>query len=372
MDGLTHQLKNTFKKRQASSVFSDIFSYSLNSTSLQSRFENFIRKKSRNTKEAAKIREYIATVERTLQATEILQDISISNTNERADGLSDIDLQEVSRFSVDHNKVHCLVSICVPTSQDNESTPLELRRYYPNEIIISIIDEVKSEAISISQLLRLMNSEKPEKIYLDDSHSLFIQPTFLEISLKIVEKLDEVIIRNKSTSTSPFLSLGNCASDNNVTMIPIQRVRVLGHSSGAGVSAYVSMLLDGSLNPHDYLEERYPISSPQNESMILNETISVNVSPQHFTSLIGKFNGRVRAYLLGCPPCISRSIVPKFISTIINGDDVVARTQSSSLQAFRRRVIRGLEAGIGKKSITSLLSSTTGLLKDIKAMTGFV
>src|SRR5207253_3111471 len=114
-------------------------------------------KKKRNTKEAAKIREYITTVERGLQTSEILQSILEKDATKRQLSLKSISLKEIDRFHIQFNIVHCIVSVLLPTSEreeneednndSNEMTPLELRRYHPHEVIISIVDDVKSEAI---------------------------------------------------------------------------------------------------------------------------------------------------------------------------------------------------------------------------------
>jgi hypothetical protein len=371
------------------------------SDSLQSRFDNFLLKKKRSTKEAAKIREYITTVERGLQAAEILQTIREKDETKRLNSLQSISLKEIDRFKIQFNKVHCTVSVSVPVEHDNEDenqkTPVELRRYYPNELIVSIVDDVKSESISIAQLLRLMTFEEPMELSLasrsspsaEDEATLYIQPTFLELSIQICERLMELEVLfptsncsvtniSKTVSSSnqtvgyPPSSSPN-ATDSERTMTSIRRIRVLGHSSGGGVGAYLSMMLDGSLDIHDYLQQRNPAAQI--------EEIAHNVSGLNGTShnssvpcsyLFGRFPNRVRTFLLGCPPCINRKIVPKYITCIINGDDIIPRAQSSSLKLFHNRILEGLKAGMGKKTkiLPSWMLNSKGMMKDIKSVAG--
>jgi hypothetical protein len=419
IDGLTHQFKNTFKTRYfavftlkfLSSFNKHVFS-EMNSDSLQSRFDSFLLKKRRSTKEAAKIREYITTVERGLQAAEILQSIHEKDETKRLNYLQSISLKEIDRFKIHFNKVHCTVSVSVPLEYDdedeNQKTPVELRSYYPNELIVSIVDDVKSESISIAQLLRLMTFEEPMEISLaaspsssstaDDATaaSLYIQPTFLELSLQICERLMKLevlfpisnnsltnISRNVSSSNQTVGNYPSSSSPNatgserimNKSMTSIHRIRVLGHSSGGGVGAYLSMVLDGSLNVHNYLQQRNP--TDQIEEMVRNGSAlngTQHNSSVPCSSLFGRFPNRIRAFLLGCPPCINRRIVPKYITCIINGDDLIPRAQSSSLKLFQNRILEGLKAGMGKKTkiLPSWMLNSKGMLKDIKSVAGTV
>ena len=49
---------------------------------------------------------------------------------------------------------------------------------------------------------------------------------------------------------------------------------------------------------------------------------------------IGSFSGRVHCIALGAPPCVSRAVVPRFVSSVICGDDAVPRSSPESLCKF--------------------------------------
>ena len=96
------------------------------------------------------------------------------------------------------------------------------------------------------------------------------------------------------------------------------RVRIVGHSSGGGVGALMAAVLDGSLN----------VSSP------------AAVAP--FVGLLPR--GMVRCVALGPPPCLSRAVVPRAVTSILCGDDVVPRATPEALRVFRGRVFRTVTA----------------------------
>lgn len=54
--------------------------------------------------------------------------------------------------------------------------------------------------------------------------------------------------------------------------------------------------------------------------------------------LVGLYAGRVYCICLGPPPCVSRAVVPRFIRTIVSGDDVVPRASPQSLDTVKKRV----------------------------------
>lgn len=54
--------------------------------------------------------------------------------------------------------------------------------------------------------------------------------------------------------------------------------------------------------------------------------------------LVGLYAGRVSCICLGPPPCVSRAVVPRFIRTIVSGDDVVPRASPQSLDTVKTRV----------------------------------
>jgi hypothetical protein len=87
-------------------------------------------------------------------------------------------------------------------------------------------------------------------------------------------------------------------------LIP-SHVRLVGHSAGGAVAAYVSMVLDGTLRG----VEKVAVSSADDGSEALAET----TSEEDLSRCTGAFHNKVRCIALGPPPCVSRSVIPQYI-----------------------------------------------------------
>lgn len=324
-----------------------------------------------------------------MQACEILQTISINDPMEREESLLQSNLTEISRFPLHYNKLHCTVSFLLPTLEANSSQiPPELQAYGRDELIIAITDDVKKASISIAQLLRLMSFEAPVPITLpSQDEPFFIQPTLLELSLKLCEHLSSFLSQVKASNTQAtsdedtaehLIDQLNDITHQRSTLMknPPKRFRVIGYSAGGGVASYLSMILDGALDIKSYFHAKSassasttPDSLTNTTSDSFNETSSVKAEIEDVSSLFGKYRNRIRTMVIGPPPCISRNIVPKFISCIIHGDDVISRTQTSSISQFQQRMKKALKGGAGKASSWGWMLNT-GLLQDVKTVAG--
>lgn len=49
---------------------------------------------------------------------------------------------------------------------------------------------------------------------------------------------------------------------------------------------------------------------------------------------LGQYPDAVQCYTLACPPCLSRSLIPQFVRSLIAGDDWLCRISRSSWQNF--------------------------------------
>ena len=98
-------------------------------------------------------------------------------------------------------------------------------------------------------------------------------------------------------------------------------IHIVGHSRAGAVGAITSCILDGILPmPDSEVTKRWS----------------------------GYAHDRVSALCLGCPPCMS-GIEVNFITSIINGDDVVCRLSYNSLKRLYGRVERSIKGGaLGK------------------------
>ncbi len=112
-------------------------------------------------------------------------------------------------------------------------------------------------------------------------------------------------------------------------------IHIVGHSLSAAVGALAANILEGSL----------PMPA------------SEDTSEKRWS---GFARDRVSALCLGCPPCIS-GIEVDFITSIINGDDVVCRSSYSTLQRLCGRTERSIKGGILGKGV--------GLMSDAARLT---
>lgn len=122
-------------------------------------------------------------------------------------------------------------------------------------------------------------------------------------------------------------------------MILPKRIRFIGYSAGGAVATFASMLTDGALNTTAASDD-----------------------------FLGKYKGRVKCISLGPPPCISRAVVPRYITSIICGDDLVPRSYPESIKSLRKRIGKSLKSGGGKGGIASWGESSTGWVKDLASV----
>lgn len=308
MDGVSHALNSAISEK---------------SVSLSARYRKFeemdLEQESKSVqKEASKVLEYVTTVERGLQCCELLQSMSITDHLLRDEYLVHAGVREIKRITISNDKVRVIFSILVPIIHNRI-----LGRFASGEIVLAFVDDC-----SIENVLRMCT--KPTKsIPLASvglvSEDVTIYPTVLELAMQALENAREYL----TPKMVPMVAVNSTIEELNNTVASLQesnvslsgfpmplKVRVLGHSVGGSVAAYVAMLLDGSL----------PISG-ERENL-----------------LRGRFRDNVRCLTVGCPPCVSRSLVPPYISSLICGDDIVPRAHSGSLSYMKSRILSSLRA----------------------------
>lgn len=351
------------------------------SASLSSRYEKFRRSKSKNRKEAAKLLEYVTAVERGMQAAEILQSLYERNNERRKELLSFAGLEELVRLDMQENKVHLSMFILRPIATDDD-VGNDILRFSQDELVVAFIDNVRSPGIGMAQLLRMVSKEGCQRVSLveesstdDNSNAIpiheapagnqskiiVLQPTMARLAIRASQALEEFVNKEvdalvtsaanalNETVGATSLAGDDCYDKNQTNHWPL-RVRFVGHSAGGAVASYLAMLLHGTLPLHCLLA----------------------CDPSQSTPLILKmpknYRGKVKCVTLGCLPCLSHQVVPRYITSLICGDDVIARAQPDAIASFRRRVLRALEAGAGKKGFGWLVGGS--VLKDISSMAG--
>lgn len=383
---------------------------------MSNRHNKFLEKKSRNTKEAAKLLEYITTVERGMQSCELLQATMQLDESTRIEFLRAAGLNEVQQFTVSANKVSCTVTVLLPasTTQDapsdgstskTTSGDNSLHAVEPDEVVIVVTDDIHSDSeLNLGLLLRAATTDDVMSLPVSRSSSIgngrsksnsnssadkarkasgkkdgvkaaslapnvTVMCTFLDLATQIEEQLRPLLAKAyRLRGNQPEESDRTLESDadheddhDDETVAPslkpaFGRVRIVGHSAGGAVGAYLATLLDGFLTIPSS-SSSFPSTS---SSLVSNGGVSLQ----------GLYAGRVRCLSLGPPPCLSRSVIPNFVTSIICGDDIVCRAQRESLAELRHKVTVAVSKGAGKRglgwftgaSLLSELSLTAGRL----------
>lgn len=306
MDGASHQLYNSFKKN----------------FSLMARYKKFVEGNHKNKKEANKILEYANTVERSLQAAEILQACAVKNEILRAERLRDCGLTECAAWSCAANNLKCVFYVMRPTppTNDSETSP---RKFYINELVVGVVDDC-----SVSNLLRALDEES-ETMELGSSgmvqEEVEVQPTLFKITSACLSYLGEFVLGSNASASDQVSIVSQ-----NVTKAghPLpSSIRIVGHSCGGGVAAILTSLLDGTLNV----------------------TSEAEASP-----FIGTYRDKVSCVSLGPPPSMSRAAVSRSVTSVICGDDVIPRASRAALTSLGDRVLRSASLKSGGGGLTWL------------------
>jgi len=366
MDGATHHFVNAFKE----------------ASTLAARHARFLGTDKPKRKEAAKLYEYVTTVERSLQAAEILQATRNTNDAERVQWLLDSGLEELKRVVVEHNGLACVVSVLRPLpvvaenddakssnsgkahagGKNNERKQRTApKAFAPGELVVSVV-ELGDAHQSLSNALRAMKVAEvtvPLKAVGFVSEEATLQPTLLALAVKGLEQCKEVLLAPPTaTAAVPPQAL---RSDPNATetTLPVsaapastppapsvprpEQLRFVGYSAGGAVAAYMALILDGSLaSSHELLSPCTPFSAA--------------------------FSKRVQCICLAPPPCLSRTLVPKFVTSILCGDDLVPRASPDSIARLKDRVLAALNNGAGKSGLASGLGGLTSWVGDLSAV----
>jgi hypothetical protein len=391
VDSATHSLKNALGDEHAS---------------LEHRVAAFLRKKSRNAKRAAKINEYVSTVERGMQGLELLQTVSSGRDGRRRRLRRSCGLREVAHFSVcdQTSQLACDVFVLVPLSpaeSDNDNGSGNDDRYAQHEVLVCVVDRSASGRPTASDPLRVMKSvlaltvnEKPVQLPLrakssarslhlnarttaaagggggvcsgrvsrggdsDKSGVCSVQGTVLSLASQLVNGLSPVIFyhsfsvrRNESGAATA------------VVRHPL-KIRLVGHAVGGSVAAVAAMLLDGVwISP----ATTSTTLSSATSTMSTSSSTTVRTVPRdrhravvagtdiaQELQIVGGFSQRVQCVTFGALPCVSRQVVPKFVLSLVCGDDWMTRCTRSALRDLEDKVTKALASGAGRRGISWL------------------
>lgn len=147
------------------------------------------------------------------------------------------------------------------------------------------------------------------------------------------------------------------------------------------MGALCAMLLDGTVRlecaaPEEE-EEDYDDSSINNSNSNDDDGFEESGRKDRETpalpcaQLLGAFRGHVAAYCLGPAPCLSRSVIPRFVTSVAYGDDAVPRATLGSLTALRGRVSDALR-DVRLRSLRHFKRPALGRRHALAALRGVV
>jgi hypothetical protein len=170
--------------------------------------------------------------------------------------------------------------------------------------------------------------------------TLTLHPTILTSATKVLARIGPLICplpqSQQQNISDPAYQTSANATALNGTQLPSNTglINFVGYSGAGAVASLVSMMLDGALNTTVPAAQQYVGSKP----------------------------GVVRCVSLGSPPCISRALVPQYIVTIINGDDVIARAEPLALNKLKRSVQKS--SNVVRTLASNFISVTTKGLRQ--------
>jgi len=384
-------------------------------------------RKSKIKKEAAKLWEYIQTVERAMQTAEIIQALSQRNTTFQQDEaaykhdsqflkqLHAAGLKELRTVEVTANKITLCVSVLQPIfepSSSNGNYSAFMQNFQLGELVIAVSWKHSNNTSHIfKRLLKLVDSEQPLvgiplKAVGFAREEISLQPTLFRLAQLALDAISDLLgplptpaniitstsSHNSTTEAKPLnitIKATNITTNNSTTdddnyssirIVPHDEpthlpapstiayptsIRLLGYSTGGSVAAYMAMLLDGSMNISLKL-----LSSPSAENSI-QPPKWFYASVANTTRLLGFFAGRVSCVCLGPQPCMSRSVIPRCVTSVVCGDDAVARLSGDSLKELRGKLRRLSAAGLGKMGgLGKFIQSGSSWIGEVSDLAG--
>mmetsp|Transcript_23447 Transcript_23447/g.33567 ORF Transcript_23447/g.33567 Transcript_23447/m.33567 type:complete len:127 (-) Transcript_23447:216-596(-) len=124
------------------------------------------------------------------------------------------------------------------------------------------------------------------------------------------------------------------------------------------------MLLDGSMTISSKL-----LSSPSENSLKSPKWFHASVA--NATRLSGWFQNRVSCMCLGPQPCVSRSVIPRCVTSVVCGDDAVARSSGDSMKELRSKLKRLSATGLGKMGgLGKFIQSGSSWIGEVSDLAG--
>jgi hypothetical protein len=157
-------------------------------------------------------------------------------------------------------------------------------------------------------------------------------------------------------------------------------IHFVGRSLAGGVASLAALMLDGSIPmPSNERRKKRSRSGQRSSTHTHSQNgkrkrhkkrssseASSHIQTEEELTLHGFGKLRSSALVLGAPPSISANIKASYITSIMNGDDIICRTTKRSLNRLRQRISRAQKGNIITKQMgwmTDTLSLTVSSLK---------
>ena len=279
----------------------------------------------------------MTVVERSLQCTEILAATSIYSNlsapvdkNTPEDWRNDIGLIEVSdRKTFQWQNVTISMSVLIPRQDDNT-----LGRYKPGEVIVAFQD-ICDERNDLLNTLSFLDIE-PVRVNCSGglgNERLMVHPGVLRLAEQAINSLAEYMHCGNGLCQLPNTENSNSELNYNTTtdlLRNITSIRLVGYSIGGATAAIASMILDGCISMQN------DIQCSESDS---NRTHRSAYATKQILSIFSGVDS-IRCFTIGSPPCVSRGIIPRYVSSVILGDDIVTRTTKESTSHFISNINR--------------------------------
>jgi len=233
---------------------------------------------------------------------------------------------------VDHGGLNDLLSF---TKSDGHEGVIQEKR---GRFLVVLSDQVPGS--DLASVVSTLDSP-PQKL----SHRaelLSVCKPLYQIAGNVLDEITHIIDPSQTTNESEGGEVDEAVE------VPVSNrpaIHFVGHSLAGGAAALAANILHGTL----------PMP---------------NLSKSKRTRQGGGGKDRTSAHCIGCPPCVSANVPCPFVTSIVNGDDVVSRMSQASLHSLYDRTRRCMKGGfIGKRlGIMSDAVSLTvsGIGKDKK------
>ena len=179
----------------------------------------------------------------------------------------------------------------------------------------------------------------PRRLRLRHDESASVCESLYQMANKVLDVIGPVIAATSNNINGNNIN-GDDDDDDDCRKVQQPAIHFVGHSLAGGVAAISACIIDGSLPlllPRDIRIDKQQQQQHDNFASI--------------SLLSGSGRARTSAFCLGLPPCLSSNVDTPFITSIIQGDDVVCRTSRDTIDSLCNRTRRTIKGGVLGRSV---------------------